>query len=91
MQRKITLQITSIENEIRDVKGILRNRNINQDDNCITFADFVEKYEFNMPFNVLEDFQEFDNCLKIENNFKLEFVSISFHKNFKKHNYFICE
>lgn len=78
MQRKLTLQITSMANEIRDVKEILRVRNINQDDDCIiTFTDFVEKYELNMPFSALEDFQEFDNRLKIEKNFQLEFVSIN--------------
>nr|XP_012217314.1 PREDICTED: uncharacterized protein LOC105669116 [Linepithema humile] len=74
MQRKLTLQITSMANEIRDVKEILRVRNINQDDDCIiTFTDFMEKYELNMPFSALEDFQEFDNRLKIEKNFQLEF------------------
>lgn len=78
MQRKLTLQITSMANEIRDVKEILRVRNINQNDDCIiTFTDFVEKYELNMPFSALEDFQEFDNRLKIEKNFQLEFVSIN--------------
>lgn len=78
MQRKLTLQITSMANEIRDVKEILRVRNINQDDDCIiTFTDFMEKYELNMPFSALEDFQEFDNRLKIEKNFQLEFVSIN--------------
>lgn len=78
MQRKLTLQITSMANEIRDVKEILRVRNINQDDDCIIiFTDFMEKYELNMPFSALEDFQEFDNRLKIEKNFQLEFVSIN--------------
>lgn len=78
MQKKLTLQITSMANEIRDVKEILRVRNINQDDDCIIiFTDFMEKYELNMPFSALEDFQEFDNRLKIEKNFQLEFVSIN--------------
>lgn len=71
------MQITSVENDIRDVKTILRERNNNDQDevNIITFADFIKKYELNMPFNILEDFQNFDNRLKIEKNFQLEFVS----------------
>jgi len=80
IQRKLTLQLTSIENEIRDVKAILREKSVtlNQSEiNFVTFADFVEKYKLNMPFDDLNDFLDFDNHLKTDKNFQMEFVSTS--------------
>jgi len=81
IQRKLTLQLTAIENEIRDVKAILREKSVtlcNQSEiNFITFADFVEKYKLNMPFDVLNDFLAFNNHLKTNKNFQMEFVSTS--------------
>lgn len=52
MQRKFTLQMTSIENEVRDVKAILREKSVTLNEsevNFMTFADFEEKSKLNMP------------------------------------------
>ena len=72
------MQLTTIENEIRDVKAIIRERNVpdkESEGNLIIFVDFTEKYKLSMPFNALEDFQDFDDRLRSDKDFRLEFVS----------------
>ncbi|XP_039311942.1 uncharacterized protein LOC120359214 isoform X2 [Solenopsis invicta] len=68
--RSQSVQLTKISTQLEEIYNILQEKKIGNFSEICNTGNFTEKYQIDLPFKNLEDFQNFDSKLKTDTKFQ---------------------